>query len=474
MKAVFLALLLLIPTSSQVWAQNGPYYASEEEACEANNVYDEILYIQHFANVYDSVEGSRLAEEKRVILGRVLSFYDRQLKTVDQWINEGKCKGRFEGMVFYDMHLDLYDLKGYLLKKTSVLEKYEKDLPDDVKEILHDNDLHENDISRKLKAGKKYLPVAISLRERLSKERDSIANVINKEDSVVILFKVTEDSCIGLWEAHYSSSFIKSELPTERKLAPVPYKNPNYIPAEGKWAWLYRDDREEIKVSYPKEEKYIKYASHPEYKVKKIKDRYVVFLDDNVLYIQNDETSKSELIRQVCIQDYKNNKYDIMSTSPSLRAKIDKMLIEGKDREYYKWAELAYKMVKQAYNTYDTFDNMASGNYGLAGVLTLPLIPHTDASPSAAEKAQFEDSLKAIGSELENAKLMMNSDPEYQTAEKYITQLKSDRDSLTFTSKRIDDFSYLYVSSDGKFRIKKSMSVEGEKIKDTYSLVTQE
>ena len=141
-------------------------------------------------------------------------------------------------MVFYDMDLDL-DLKGYLLKKTSVLEKYEKDLPDDVKEILHDND-----ISRKLKAGKKYLPVAVSLRERLSKERDSIANVINKEDSVVILFKVTEDSCIGLWEAHYSSSFIKSELPTERKLAPVPFR------LRGRCPWMTAPSLAKIFSSY--------------------------------------------------------------------------------------------------------------------------------------------------------------------------------------------------------------------------------
>ena len=65
MKAIFLALLLLIPTSSQVWAQNGPYYASEEEACEANDIENEFLYIIKDTIVYGIAEGKDLAEERR-------------------------------------------------------------------------------------------------------------------------------------------------------------------------------------------------------------------------------------------------------------------------------------------------------------------------------------------------------------------------------------------------------------------------
>lgn len=90
--------------------------------------------------------------------------------------------------------------------------------------------------------------------------------------------------------------------------------------------------------------------------------------------------------------------------------------------------------------------------------------------PSDEEIKEFEARLAILEADVEKAK-QFDKDPEYKVAENYISQLKSDREDLEFKPKRIDGLSYLYTSSDGKFKVKMTMEANGKSIKETYTLV---
>lgn len=469
-----MGVLLSIPSFGYSQFYSGK---SEEEIWEeehnSKNDYDEIL-IKH-AYLYDEDKGKSLADTKRELLKQTLPFYDKQLLFVNQWIEKGKCK--VSKVNLDKSRSDDKTIESILFIKSLLLGSYEENTPSDVKSIL-DNESQLAYYKEKMKADKTYMPVVNSFKDRLYRERESIESVINKEDSVVLKFNATIEELLGLlyidkaWNS-FSTRINKNWIPQledavlnkiPTKWGEVKYQNPNYNPAEGKWAWLRSDDYERVRTTYPTEEVYKKYASHPEYKVKSINDRIVVFLNDEVVYIEKGKDKKSELVRQVCIVDYQNNKYDIKKSSTSLLAKIDEMLIEGKDRMYYAGSEFAYNMAKQAFNKMMQLKR----NKSLAGTMFNAMVNVPE--PTEKEIADFEAKLAVLEENIEKSKLI-DSDPEYKIAENYIKQLQADRENIEFKSKRFDGLSYIYTSKDSEFSIKMTMGIEGKSIKEVYEIV---
>lgn len=411
-------------------------------------------YYTIYGNRYDVEKAKEYSAMKRKLLTSSLSFYDRQIHILEYWIAAGKCKVSKNEL---DQRL--------LFDKMFRLDEFEDNLPEEVSAILNNKGLCLH-ARIKLKADKSFVPLFVSFKGRLSKEKEQISSIINEEDSTVLKYPATSRKNIGLlrgdiaWARDLDKK-IYNEIPTS--YGEIQEKNPNYNPIAGQWAWLYTSDYENVRTTYPIEETYKKYKDHPEYKVKTIDKRYVVYQDDKVVFIEKGKDKTSELKRQVCIADYKNNKYDIQNSSSSLLSKIDEMLIEGKDRYYYAGCEMTYNMAKQAFNKVMQIKK----NKSLVGTLlnTMVNVPE----PTAEEIAQFETKLAILENDMQKAKLI-DTDPEYKKAENYIKQLEFDRDGLQFSAKRVDGLSYIYTTSDGVFTIRMTMYVEGKSIKEAYTL----
>lgn len=431
-------------------------------------------YFTVYGNKYDETKAKELANKKKNLLTNSMSFYDAQILFVDTWIGKSKCKVAKENLDEHPTSAKAIEL--ILFFKMFMLSGYEENLSAECTQVLNNKAIC-SEAKNKLKADKVFLPVFVSLKERLVKEKDMINSVINEEDSVILKFNAKSNHNLGLSyidKSSYGSTTIKynwykelddnilNSLPTV--YGEIQEKNPDYNPIAGKWAWLNGSDYDRVRTTYPVEEIYKKYESHPEYKVKTIDKRDVVYLNDEVVFIEKGKDKHSELVRQVCIVDYNNNKYDIKKSSPSLLAKIDEMLIEGKDRYYYAGCEMACNMARTAFNKMMQIKKDKSmGGVMLNAMVNVP-------EPSDEEIKEFEARLAILEADVEKAK-QFDKDPEYKVAENYISQLKSDREDLKFKPQRIDGLSYLYTSSDGKFKVKMTMEANGKSIKETYSLV---
>ena len=426
-------------------------------------------FIEH-GNIYDAEKGKEYAEKKRDLLTKSLSFYDKQIGMVECWISAGKCKvPKMEGKNINDETI--------LFMKMFYLGDFEDNLPEEVSARLN-NSTKCALAKYKLKADKSFVPLFISLRDRLSKEKEQISHIVNAEDSVVLKYPATSYKNIGLryadrrypscdysslrynWADGLDENYLNS-IPT--KYGEIQIKNPEYNSAAGQWAWLYTSDYENVHTTYPIAEIYKKYNSHPEYKVKTINNRNVVYLNDEVVFIEKGKDKQHELIRQVCIYDYHNNKYDIQKSPSSLLLKIEEMLIEGKDRDYYVGCRLAYDLARRAFNQMMQIKRDKS----LGGTIINTMINMPE--PSDEEIKEFEQKLAVLEAEKERLN-QFDKDPEYKIAENYINQLKSDRKHMEFMPLRTDGLSYLYTSSDGQFKIVMTMYVDGKSIKETFTL----
>lgn len=428
---------------------------------------DYIEYYTIYGYRYDIEKGKEYSTKKRELLTNSLSFYDKQIQIVENWITTSKCKIAKK-----------VDDQAILFNKMFVLDYYEENLPEEVSVLLNNKELC-SQARNKRKTDKSFVPLFISLKNRLSKEKEQISSIINEEDSIVLKYPATSRKNIGLLYINkeeplwYDNSSIKYNwaLELDEKILntiPTSYgeiqeKNPDYNPIAGQWAWVFTSDYENVRTTYPVEETYKKYKNHPEYKVKTIDKRNVVYLNDSVVFIEKEKDKKTELIRQVCIADYRNNKYNIHNSSSSLLAIIDEILIDGKDRYYYAGCEMTYNMAKKAFNKMMQIKNSRSlGGTFLNSMANVP-------EPTEEEIAQFETKLAILEKDIQKAKLF-DSDPEYKTAENYIKQLESDRSSIEFKTKRVDGVSYVYTSTGGNFAIKMTMNVEGKSIKEIYTL----
>ena len=465
-----------------VVSANAQFYSggkSEEEIWEekknAKNNYDEFL-TKH-AYVYDEDKGAELAMRKKDALKKAIGFYDAQISLVESWILKGKIKTT--KIKYDDSALSNAMLENVILLKMLSIDAYEKDLSEDTKLILSNSVLC-NSIKDKRKADKTFLPVMESYKNKMLEEKRSIEQALSLCDSSIIKFDATKNTMLGLlyvevdkheWEGgdtrirHNRYKVLEeiNKIPT--KWGTIQYANPNYNPAEGEWAWLHSSDWENVRTSYPVEEVYRRYKEKPSYKVKTIKDRLVVFEGDKCVYIEKDEKdNNSELCRQICIIDYKNNKYNIQSSSPSVLDKINEMLIEGKDRYYYMGCEMAYNMYKRAFN--QMMQLKRDKSYGGMVLNTMVNVPE----PTEAEIKEFEDKLSVLEEDIRKSKLL-DSDPDYKIAENYIKQLKADRDGILFSAKRINGLSYVYTTTDEQFRILMTMNSNGKSITEDYKLL---
>ena len=117
-------------------------------------------------------------------------------------------------------------------------------------------------------------------------------------------------------------------------------------------------------------------------------------------------------------------------------------------------------MIEKAGNT-SSLQGMLLARAGLA-------VPRA----SEKEKEEFKQKMKELAyccNKVEE----IDSNPEYKTAEKYINQLMADRENISFTSKRKDGLSYIYTSSDGKYKILMTMKFNGKSISESYSLINK-
>ena len=435
-------------------------------------------FITKEAEVYDVERAKEYAATKRDLLKEIVSFYDKQLSYVNKWIDNGRFKLTSKTEEKLEMSI---------FRSSTLLNKYEKNLSDDVRIFLENI---AGSVASASKSGKKYMPVIIAFRDRLLSEKDSIEAIIEEEsDSLLLTRKVTFETYIGLWYICYSRyseadesiyqlresiyrlrELNSSPLTCPMKWEEIKIKNPNYNPAEAKWAWIHENIFESVETTYPKKESYYRYASHPEYKVKRYNDRRVAYRNDSVQYIEgpSEYDLKKELAKQAIIYDYRHNKYDIQSTSASLQEKIHELLIEGKDQMYYAALRPLYERMLKAYTTMlgSTVDEAVKNAEAITGKKV-----------SAAELEKFKAEAKAklaqLEKEVQKAKSIDFSSPEYTTARNYIKQLKADRDDIKFTGRRIDDFSILYTSTDGSIKIKLTMRMNGKKIVDSYEAVSE-
>ena len=470
---LFLLFVGLISSSAQFYTHKSEQEIWEEEQKTKNN-YDE--YLTKHAYVYDEEEGRELAAKKKETLKKALEFYDSQISIVERWIEKRKVTANKFNT---EIPLNYETMKYVILIKMLILNKYEKNLSEKTLELLNNKELC-NKIKEKGKANKDFLPVLESYIIRMNKEKQSIEQILNETtDSTIIKFDASTKSMLGLLyldindiyctNIAYNRFKVLNEINVlPQKWGTIQYKNPNYNPAEGEWAWIHAQEWDNVRSTYPIEEEYRRYKDKPDYKVKDIEDRLVALKEDSCEYIEKKEKDNYyELRRQICIDDYKNNKYNIKASSPSILSKIDEMLVEGHDRKFYVVAELTYNMAKKAYEMIEKAGNTSS----LQGML---LARAGLAVPRASEKEkeEFKQKMKELAyccNKVEE----IDSNPEYKTAEKYINQLMADRENISFTSKRKDGLSYIYTSSDGKYKILMTMKFNGKSISESYSLINK-
>lgn len=220
------------------------------------------------------------------------------------------------------------------------------------------------------------------------------------------------------------------------------------------WKWLYSWDYQTVSTSYPVEEFYYKYDAHPHYKVKRLcyplgyEDTHKVVYDgENIIYIElskednikNIESTKdffNEIVRQLCIYDFRQNKYDIQNTTPAQVKMIERILVERKDEG----------------------DRMERSYFGYLHS------PHFWSSYSTKKEQEDFDRIKAQLNQLKN-------DNVYTTAKRYIEQLYKDWRYVSFTGKRLDGLNFLIIPDGKDVGVKISMSVKEKKIEYSYSVM---
>lgn len=480
-KSKFLFVLFILFSISGYSQLKSNEYATWEE----DDALDTKEYIKIKGEVYDEYNSKKYAREKRSLLFIAISFYDLQISFINKWIEQSKFKAPKVNIVenpYSDKAVEYV-----LFRKMFFLDKYEKNLSNECVQILNNKSICLKALDD-MKAGESFLPLFTNLKNRLLEEKKMISAVTSQEDSTILKFDATEHNNLGLIYLDKDCSHINSNRFSSldlsqynkiyMKLGEITIKNPNYNSIEGNWAWLYDykyGDIEIVNRTYPIVETYKIYKCHPEYKVKEIDDRKVVYLNDEVVFIEkrwsDNESSntfrqeKNNLIRQLCILDYKNNKYDIMKSSPSLLSKINEILIDGKDRSYYDGCGLAAKMLKTTYKEMMRVINDKSLEATIfKGTLNIP-------NPTDEDIKITENKIANLEADAAKAKLF-DTDPEYRVAENYVKQLMLDRKKISFKRRRsrIDGSSYLYTTSDG-IKIKMEMKVNGDSISETYSIV---